>query len=196
MRFLLFTFLLTSFTVNAQLGGPYIRDGEVYNFHTDGTFDWIKTESETSYGNGHYKVKGKKLELVFEKARLQFDLQLNEAKANNNDKSIVEVRAMYSNGQATPRTKFTLLQSDITQYLNNQGILKLEISKPLADDKFIIDVSGRTSGPLKINLRGFDTLLGIVVDETIKYKENATETVTFKQKRGKILLNGKKFDKA
>lgn len=195
MRFILFILLLTSFTVNAQLTGAYIRDGEVYNFHTDGSFDWIKTESETSYGNGYYNIHGKKLELVFEKARLQFDLQLDEAKANNSDKSIVEVRIMYSNGQATPRTKFTLLQSDITQYLNDQGILKLELSKPLTEDKFIIDVNGRASGPLKINLGGFDTLLGIVVDETTKYKENTTEMVTFKQKRGKILLNGKKFDK-
>jgi hypothetical protein len=195
MRFILFSLLLISFTASAQLNGAYIRDGEVYNFHADGSFDWIKTDSEISYGNGDYKISGKKLELAFAKARLQFDMQLNETKPNNNDRSIIEMRCMYSNGQSTPRTRFILIQSNITQYLNDQGILKLELSKPLAEDKFVIEVNGRPSGPVKINLKGYDTLLGIVVDETSKYKENVTETVTFKQKRGKILLNKKVFNK-
>jgi hypothetical protein len=196
MRFVLFIFILGSFSANAQLNGAYIRDGEVYSFHNNGSFDWIKTGSGISYGNGSYKLNGKKLELTFTKARLQFDVQLNESKPVNGDKSIIEVRIMYSNGQPTPQTKFTLILSQITQYLSDQGILKLELSKPLAEDSFMIDFGGRISSPLKIKLKGYDTLLGIVVDETAEYKENVTETFTLKQKRGKILLNGKSFGKS
>ena len=196
MRLILFSLLLISFTASAQLNGAYIRAGEVYNFHNDGRFDWIKTESEISYGNGRYKIDGKKLELTFEKGRLQFDIQLNETKPAADSKSIVEVRVMHSNGQPTGQTKFTLIQSQISQYLGDQGILKLELSKPLPEDRFVIDLNGRSSSPVKIILKGYDTLLGIVVDETAKYKENVTETVTFKLKRGKILLNGKTFTRS
>lgn len=196
MRFVLLVFILTSFCAHAQLNGAYIRNGEVYNFHTDGSFDWIKTEAEVSYGNGNYKVNGKKLELNFGKARLQLDIQLNESKPSNSPKSVVEVRIMYSNGQPIPQAKFTLVHSAISQYVNDQGILKLELSNPATEDKFQVDIDGRISSPVKIILQGYDTLLGIVIDETSKYKENMTETVMFKQKRGKILLNRKSFNKS
>lgn len=196
MRLLFLALVLTSFSAHAQIDGAYIRDGEVYNFHTDGSFDWIKTDLAVSYGNGNYKINGKKIELNFEKARLQFDVQLNESKPVSSDKSVVEVRVMYSNGQPTSQTKFTLTRSQISQYLSDQGILKLELSKPLSEDMFTIDVRGRISSPIKIKLKGFDTLLGIVVDETTKYKEDMTEIVTFRQKRGKILLDRKLFKRS
>jgi hypothetical protein len=193
MRFALLVFIWISFSAYAQIEGTYTRDGEVYTFHHDSVFSWIKTGAEVSYGSGTYQLNGKLLELNFEKELLQYEFQVNESKLNNGDKSVVEVRIMYSNGQPVPQAKFTLTQSGITQYLNAQGILKLELSNALLIDNFVIAVNGRSSGPIRIKLRGYDTLLGLVVDETDKYKDDRRETHSFKKKRGRIKLDKKTF---
>jgi len=194
MRFVVLIFALISFSAQAQLNDRYTRDGEAYNFHVeDNTFFWVKTAAETTYGNGHYKINGKKLELKFEKAELRLDFQINEVKPA--DKCIVEVRIMYSNGQPASGAVISLIQSGVRQGVDKLGVLKLELSNPSAEDKIVIELDGRKSFAFQIKLKGHSTLLGIVVDETVKYKENVTETLSIKIKRTKILLNGKAFQK-
>jgi hypothetical protein len=196
MRYVLLILVLISFSASAQLQGVYSRDGEVYSFHPEGTFDWIHVSSETTYGNGNFVVKGKQLELTFRKARLQHEVQVYEVKPSPNDKTIVEVRIMYSNGQPATGAAISFIQSTIRQFVNALGILKLELSDPPVTDKIIIEADGRQSFQAEIKLKGYNTLMAIVIDETNKYKENVTETLSFKMKRGKILLNRQSFKKA
>jgi hypothetical protein len=197
MRYAFLILITISFTASAQLAGVYSRDGEVYSFHSnESTFDWIQITSETTYGNGDFIIKGKQLELKFKKARLQFEMQIDELKPSGNNKSIIEVRIMYSNGHPVTGASVTLLHSGIRQFVSELGVLKLELSNPLDQDKIIIEAGDRKSYEIPRTLRGYNTLLGIVIDETNQYRDDVVETYSFRKKRSKILLNRKAFIKS
>lgn len=183
--------------IQAQVDGNYTRDGEAYSFHKDGSFDWIKTSAlNVTYGNGAYKIEGKQLTLIFEKARLQPEVQLNESTVTPNEESVLEVRIMYSDGTPVRYSHITLLQSNIAETTNAQGVMKIEISRPLVSDRVVIDVDGRKSAGIPVVLKGHDTLLGIVIDRDIQYKENQSEPISFKQRSSRIKLNGKIFKRS
>ncbi|MEI9918517.1 MAG: hypothetical protein WDO14_06915 [Bacteroidota bacterium] len=184
--------LLISLCATAQISGGYSRDGEAYTFNADGSFSWMQVTDNVIYGNGTYKINGKKIELSFEKGRLQIDIQLN--KVIPSEQCTVEAMIMYSNGVPFTKASITLVQSGITEATTNAG-LQMRLSDPLLDDKLVIDADGRKSAPIPVKLKGNKTLLGIVIDETSMYKENVNETLSFKMKRGRIVLNKKTFRK-
>jgi len=187
---------LSSLSAHAQINGAFSRDGEVYSFRKNGTFDWIQTTAtEITYGNGTYKINGKSIELSFERARLQPDIQLNESTPTTNTRSTVEVRIMFSNGRPVQRAKVTLVQSNIVNETNLEGISQIEVPDPPVNDKVEIELNGHRSAGIPITLKGNNALLGIVIDETTRYKDNQTEQLSFKNKRRKIKLNGMTFKK-
>ena len=197
MRLLSVVFIvLISFSARSQsFEGGYVPGNQAaavqegYYFWETGQFDWFRTsKSEKKYGNGHYTINGDSIQLEFETARRHFDLQLNESQTNPSGDCIIEVRAIRSNGTPFQGLTTILRRSNITHDTDHRGISRIEIHKPLPDDEILIELNGYLTPGRPIKLQGFNHIFGIVIDETLKYRDNEVISLFFKRTSRKLRL--------
>ena len=205
MRYIAAIFLLLIFpalTSNAQFNSSYILkidDNKIiegYKFTNSGKFTWFKTSGDNKeLGEGTYTVLNKSIALEFRQALQHFDVQVSEREPNDQQMAIIEVRAIHSNGPALSNLKITLEKSNITQYTNSRGQATIEIKKPLTQDRINFNFPGFNTFSENITLEGISSLFGIVVDDTIKYREAQTLNASFKRSLFSMTINSTRFKK-
>jgi len=88
-----------------------------------------------------------------------------------------------------------LTQSEITNTTDRDGIANINITNPNETDEIVLNIKGAVSPGPVVKLKGYDVTLGIVIDETIKYRENESLSFHFQKSKRKIMVDGKPFRK-
>lgn len=166
----------------------YSNSNESYCFH-DNHFTWHRSGDRKVTGNGTYLIKGDSIQLNFETAVREFDISVNQ-QPTTSEEVRVKINVMRSDGTPVRGLKVMLSKSDEAAETNSRGEVEFHISSPAGADELFVEFNGQRSPGLKLDLRGHNTFLGVVIDEGITYRENQSVTLPFKKKGRKVLIGG------
>ncbi len=191
------TFLIPLALISATLSPInecYKNSHESYCFH-DNHFSWQRsTNNKKEIGNGTFTIKGDSIQLNFETAIREFEISVNIYPALSETVNFT-VNAIRSNGTPIQGLQLTLQKSNLHFQTNIKGEAQIEIPNPLLNDELFVEYKGQKSPGLKVDLKGYNNLLGIVIDEDVMYKENQSVTLPYKKSGKKIKINGRSFSK-
>lgn len=185
---------LTLFSALPPSSECYQNKQESYCFR-DNQFSWQRLiNNKKEIGNGTFAIKGDSIQLNFGTAVREFDISVSSSPANSENVTI-RINAMRSNGTPIQGLKITLQKSDLRAQTNTKGEAQIDIPKPMLNDELSVEYNGQRSPGLKLDMKGFNNLLGIVIDEDVQYRENQSVTLPYRKSGRKIKINGRSFNK-